>query len=94
MNKYDINLHDYEDKKAIGYYNILCCNACYNAIMIIDVVYKYGDYVIIYRGDSSNEKCNRKLRYARLRENNIFTAIDCFGYKHNISYNQCLRIDR
>lgn len=94
MNRYDINLHDYENKKAIGYYSIFCSNACYNAIMIIDVLYKYGDYIVIYRGDSSNEKCNRKLRYAKLKENNVFNAVDCFGCSHSISYNQCMRIDR
>ena len=82
----------FKDKKAIGHYDFIVTNCIYNSIMIVDVIIGYNSYIVYYPDSSSNNENIKKLRYAKINDNNTISVIDFYGVKHSISYNKILRI--
>lgn len=91
MNRYDINLKEYKDKKPIGHYDIMLTNCCYHVINFVDIVYKYGDTIAIYYPESSTKNIEKTLHYARIKENNCLNIIDANKKTRCISFNKVLR---
>lgn len=90
--KYDIKKTDYNDKKAIGYYDFLVTNCIQHYIEVLEVKSGFED-VVIYRAvkavDDSIEKS--KVRIARINDKLQFCCYDGNKKRHCISFNKIMR---